>query len=228
MNSPEFNSQTVNYSTIKHEITFIDTPDAKCVQVCTAMVLKELLPKVDFSWDEVVKLTGYKEGLNTWGTQHLLSLNDLGIETAWIENVDLDRFSLAPFEYMRTSSLDDTAYRFQVEHSDLPLEARRVQQYLDRGLSFQEREATVEDIKQFLFDGWLVRLGVNGEFLTGQLDNGPHSVLVMGCNDDTVIFQKADTTLDQTVYQQANWEIFEQAWQECGSSKSLYAYRQSQ
>ena len=61
MNSPEFNSHTVDPSITKREIIFVDNPGKQCVQACTAMILKEYLPQVDFSWNEIEKLTGYKE-----------------------------------------------------------------------------------------------------------------------------------------------------------------------
>lgn len=225
MNSPDFSAYPADHYTVKREITFVENPGKQCVQACTAMILKEYLPQADFSWREIEQLTGYKEGLSTWGTQHLLSLNDLGIETAWIENVDLDRFSLAPFEYMRTLFSDETAYRFQVEHSDLPLEARRAQEYLDRGLRFEEREATIDDIKQFLQDGWLVRLEVNGKPLADQSGYGAHSVLVSGYDEETVILQNPDSAFGQKPNQCVSWELLERAWQEFGDSKSLNAYR---
>jgi hypothetical protein len=228
MSNPEFNSRPDEEFTTKREITFVDNPGKQCVQACTAMLLKEYFPQVDFAWHEIETLTGYKEGLSTWGTQHLLGLNDLGIETAWIENVDLDRFSLAPFEYMRTLFSDEVAYRFQVEHSDLPLEARRVQEYLDRGLVFEEREATADDIKDYLQAGWLVRLEVNGKPLADQSGYGAHSVLVSGYNNETVILQNPDSAFGQKPNQCVSWELLEKAWQEFGDSKSLNAYRRHQ
>lgn len=224
MNSPEFNSRTVDHFTPSHELTSVDNSSGQYIQACTAL-LKEYLPQVDFSQDEIEKLTGYKEGLSAWGTQHLLSLNDLGIETAWVENIDLDYFSLAPFEYMHTQFSDESAYRFQVGHSDLPLEARRAQEYLDRGLLFEEREATTDDVRQFLQGGWLVRLEVNGKRLADQPGYSAYSILVTGCNDDTVIFQNLDGASSQTSNQQASWDVLERAWQEFNDSKRLNAYR---
>jgi hypothetical protein len=208
-------------------VPFVANPGKRCVPACAAMVLEYFLPQVELSWEEVEQLSGHKEGLATWGTQHLLSLNDFGIETAWIEDVDLDRFALAPFEYMRSMFTDDEAYAYQIAHSDLSLEAKRVDEYLDRGLRFEQRVASIDDIKGFLQDKWLVRLEVNGKPLADQPGYGAHSVIVSGFNDDTVIIQNPDSAFGQKPNQTVSWELLERAWQEFGDSKSLNAYRRT-
>lgn len=225
MNTPERYSYPNDSYTVKLDVPFVENPGKRCVPACAAMVLGYCLPEVKFSWEEVEQLSGYKESLATWGTQHLLSLNDLGIETAWIEDVDLDRFALAPFEYMRSMFTDDEAYAYQLAHSDLSLEAKRVDAYLDQGLRFEQRAASIDDVKGFLQDKWPVRLEVNGKLLAGQLGYGAHSVLVTGFNDDVAIIQNPDSAFGQKPNQVVTWELLEKAWQEFGDSKSLNAYR---
>lgn len=225
MNNPERYSYPNDNYTVKLDVPFVENPGKRCVPACAAMVLGYCLPEVKFSWTEIEQLSGFREGLATWGTQHLLSLNDLGIETVWIEDVDLDRFALAPFEYIRSLFSDDEAYNYQIQHSDLSLEAKRVSEYLDRGLSFEQRPATSDDIKAFLQDDWLVRLEVNGKVLADQPGYGAHSVLVSGFNDEQVIIQNPDSAFGQKPNQVVSWELLEKAWQEFGDSKSLNAYR---
>src|SRR4051812_42743813 len=116
------------------DVPFVENPGKRCVVACGAMAVAHTLPAMDFSFEEVERLCGYREGISTWGSQLLLSLSDMNVGVAWIEDAEIWDFATNPSTYMKKLFSEPEAYAYQMGHSDIPTEARRVRRYLQYDL----------------------------------------------------------------------------------------------
>lgn len=210
------------------EVPFVgndENPSDKCVPAVVAMVLAYFMPERPFTLQEVEKLCGYVPGKGTWKPQLLLSLNELGFQTQWIEDFNHHKFAEDPESYL-TTILDKDALDWQIKNSDLPKEADRIKQYLAKGLPLEQRKGTRQDIKDFLNNGWLVMLEVNENVIAGIPGYLGHVVLVVGYDDDNVTIHNPDGNNGNKPNQVITWGLLEQAWKEFGGSYSIYAFKQ--
>ena len=156
--------------------------------------------------------------------KHCLNMEKLGFQVHWIEGFDHEAFIENPKNYLK-SILDEDAYEWQVEHSNLDLEAKRLKEYRDSKLPLEMRAATDDDIKHFLDDGWLVHLEVNARTLSNKSGYEGHSILVIGYNEDGVTIHNPDGESGNKANQHVSWELLNEAWKEFGGSFSLYAFK---
>lgn len=201
-----------------------ENPSDRCVPAVLAMVLGYFMPERTFAKAEIEQMCGYIPGKATWKTQLLLSLDELGFLTWWIEDFDHHKFVANPEGYLATI-LDKEALDWQVKNSDLPKEAERMRQYLDRGLPLKQRKGTRQDIKDFLDDGWLVMLEVNENVIADKPGYLGHVVLVIGYDDKNVTIHNPDGNNGNKPNQVISWKLLEKAWKEYGDTYSLYAFR---
>jgi len=207
-----------------HHVPFVENPDDRCVPATIDMVLGYFMPKKHFTMQELEKICGYQKGRGTWPAEFMLNLAAVGFQVHWIEDFDHEKFVTNPKHYLR-SILDDEAYQWQVAHSDLEQEAARMKQYMAKGLPLEKRQGTNDDIKQFLDDGWLVRLEVNARTLSGKSGYEGHSILVIDYTDDEVTIHNPDGESGNKPNQHVSWELLDKAWKEFGGSYSLYAFK---
>lgn len=196
------------------EIPFVENSGRRCVPACTAMILKTLIPERNYSKRHVEELSGFREGKATWAAQHLLSLADMGVDVGWIQDEDLPSFAENPIQYMRQQITSEESFSAFQNSNDLPLEAARVRGYLTRGLPFEQRPATKDDITARLTDGWLVRLELNGKVLANQPGNVAHTVLVSGFSDSSIRLENPDGLHGSKPKQIVSWDILHQAWED--------------
>ena len=194
------------------EVPFVKNTGKRCVPACTAMLLKTLLPERMYSARYIESLSGFREGYSTWAAQHLLSLDALGIEVGWIQDEDLASFAQQPDEYMLRQFGNQASLDKFKSSNDLGLEAARINTYLNRGLPFEKREATREDITSRLMGSWAVRLEVNGETLADQDGYAPHAVLVSGFNDEVIRLENPDGKYGSKPKQIVSWDKLHEAW----------------
>lgn len=199
-------------------------PSDKCVPAVVAMILAYFMPERQFTLQEVEKLCGYVPGKGTWKTQLLLSLNELGFQTQWIEEFDHRKFAHNPEGYLATI-LDKEALDWQIKNSNLSLEAGRIKQYLAKGLPLEHRKGTRQDIKDFLDNDWLVMLEVNENVIAGIPGYLGHVVLVVGYDENNVTIHNPDGNNGNRPNQVITWELLEEAWKEFGGSYSIYAFK---
>ena len=158
-------------------IPFINNPNTRCVPACFGMGLAYFSPEKKYSMKDLEKFCGYEEGKGTWKAVVMLNLAKLGYKVHWIEQFDFKKFAADPKAYLR-SFLDEEAYKNQISQTNLELEAKRMQEYIDNGLPLENRQGTNDDIKHFLDDGWLVHLEVNARTLSGKPGYDGHGILV--------------------------------------------------
>ncbi len=216
------------------------TPGDQCLVANIMSVLGYFMPNNGLDRQQVAQLCGYERGKGAWQTQSLLSLAELGFETRWIEDADVPSFAIDPEAYMRKCFPDPTALRDQLANSNIPLEARRVASYLERGLSFERRPGTKEDIITLLADGYLARVPINAAVLeewerpscysprsrwTPPRRYDPHSVLIVGYDEKGVSMHDADSNTYNKPNRFVPWETLERAWAGFSSTRALNAYK---
>ena len=207
-----------------YNVPFVENPDDMCVPASIGMVLGYFMTEKNFTMDDLIKLTGYRKGFGSWPTESMANLANLGFKTRWIEDFDHAEFIKNPKHYLSTI-LDEESLNWQVEHSDLELEASRIKAYLDSGHVIEHRKGTKEDITELLDGGWLVRLEVNASTLADKAGYDGHSVLVVGYDKAGVTLHNPDGTNGNKPNQKVSWEKLKQAWKEFGGSYSIYAFR---
>jgi len=207
-----------------YDVPFVENLDDKCVPAVIGMVLQYFMPEKNFTTEDFIKFTGYRQGKGTWSAESMLNLLLQGFETEWIEDFDNQAFIKNPEGYLATI-LDDEAFRWQVANSNLKLEAERIQKYISTGHKIKHRKGTKEDIKKLLDDGWLVRLEVNARTLADKDGYEGHSVLVIGYDDKNIDIHNPDGVDGNKPNQTVAWGKLEHAWKEFGGSYSLYAFR---
>jgi hypothetical protein len=204
-------------------VPFVENPSDKCVPATIGMVLKYFMPDRRFAMEQIEKLCGYEQGMGTWKALSMLNMAKLGLRVHWVEDFDHGEFVQAPRTYL-SKILNKEAYEWQVKHSDLEQEAERIRDYMDSGLPLESRKATIEDIKRFIDDGWLVHLEVNARTLSGKTGYDGHSILVIGYDDQEVVIHNPDGDSGNRPNQRIGWDLLCKAWEEFGGSFSLYAY----
>lgn len=186
------------------EIPFVENTGRRCVPACTGMTLNTLMPEHGYETSQIEQMCGFRPDRSTWAAQHLLALDDLGIDVGWIEDDDLPLFASDPYGLKRRQ-MNSTEFKVFTESNDLELEALRVATYLERGLPFEQRRSNEEDIVSKLESGWLVRLEVNGKILADQEGYANHAVMVSGFNDKVVRLENPDGLYGSKPKQLVTW-----------------------
>jgi len=211
---------------VEYDVPFFPNDSDRCVPVSVESAIAYFLSEAELKSEDIDNLCGYAPGREAWKTQSLLSLAALGFEIRRIEDDDLYGFASDPEAYMKMRFPDPAIYQDQMEHSDIPLEVRRVEAYLDQGLHFEERKGTQHDIQALLDQGWLVQLFINGSKLFGKDTITPHVVLAVGYDTDVIIVHNADGLNGNIPSQKVAWKTFEEAWDSHPSAaKGLSALR---
>lgn len=201
-----------------------ENPSDKCVPAVLAMILGYFMPERTFTTSEIEKLCGYVPVRGTWKAQLLLSLHELGFSTKWIEDFDHHKFVHDPEGYLAII-LDKEALDWQIENSDLTLEAERVRQYITDGMPLEQRKGTRQDIEEFIADSWLVMLEVNENVIAEIPGYLGHVVLVIGHDEINVTIHNPDGNNGNKPNQILSWELLEKAWKDFGGTFSIYAFK---
>lgn len=212
------------------EIPFAENTGRRCVPACTEMIANYLFPAQLTTRDAAEALSGFREDRATWATQHLLSLNDQGVEVGWIQNEDITAFAANPEEYIKSQfrlpsgELSIDAYVAFLRSNDIAAEAARIQAYLEANLPFEQRQATTDDITRRMIGGYIVRLEVNGKRLANQPGFVNHAVVVSGFSDSVVRLENPDGQHGAKPKQVIPWDVLDAAWPE---ERALQYYRVS-
>lgn len=162
--------------------------DAHCLQASLKMILKYYLPDRDFSWDELNKMTAKAPGSDkaTWSQQMVLSLAEMGFDVLLVENFDAERFAKEGYDYLVEAYGKESA-DWQAQHSDLAQEQRIYQQLLEHHDIYERRVPTLEDVKTYLAEGYLVQATVNARKLNDEEGYFGHSVVIFDIDDEHVV-----------------------------------------
>lgn len=207
------------------EIPFFPNDDSgkHCFQAVFRMVLARHLPDRPFSMEDMLDLTGAKEGLATWPAKTLLELDSLGLEPVMIGSFNGQAFVERGVPYIREVMGDEVA-AWQEKYSDIPAERARYATLYQKGVAVIEAVPTLNMLSDYLADGYMVQCGVNSKRLRGEEGYVGHSVLVLAANSQEVVLHNPGPLAEP--YQHVTAERFEAAWAyPTEASKGLIAVR---
>ena len=141
-------------------------------------ILKYYLPNQEFTFEELDKLSGKKDGLWTWAQRAKINLLKMGFKIVEIENWDIDEFVNSGKVYLIKRYGKEVA-EVQTTHSDLD-EARIDYEEYGKYKILENKIPTFEDIKRLLDEGYLVCCNVNSKALNKKEGYSGHFVTVIG------------------------------------------------
>lgn len=147
-----------------------------CYQASMRMVLKYFLPKKNFTWKELERLSAKKEGKWTWPTQMLINLQKMGFDVVVIDAFDFDQFIKKGEKFFFDVWSKEMA-EAQIKNSDVEHERKLFKEF-KKHITVKKRKATLGDIRNLLKKGYLVEAGVNSAALNERKGYAGHSVLI--------------------------------------------------
>lgn len=156
-----------------------------CVQASWLMILNHFKPSTDIGWDEWSIITGFEAGKGTWPLASLLWFKEQGFNLKHVELFDFDKFAQSGADYLK-QQFSPELFEWSVEHTNMPLEQKRARELAKYDICVNETP-TIDGVKSFLDDGYLVRAHVNSCALNGRDGYFGHSVLVLGYDEESFI-----------------------------------------
>jgi hypothetical protein len=179
-----------------------------CFQACMRMVLKYYLPKKNFTWKELEKLSAKKKGKWTWSTQMLLNLKKMGFDVVTMDTFDIDAFIERGGEFL-IEAWGKEVGEAQIKHSDIAQE-RRLFKKLKKEIVTERYAPTMSDIRMLLKKGYLVKCTVNSSALNKRKGYAGHGVLVYGIDKSHVYLH--DPGLPPHPHRKVTRALFKKAW----------------
>lgn len=195
--------------------------DTHCLQAAYMSIAKYFDKKFAIDMTEWSKLTGYEEGLGTWANAGLVWFSENGYDVKHYELFDFQKFMDHPKEYMIETSGHEAGV-WGYEHTNVPAEIERMKRLLAANI-VEQREPTMNDIKSFIDEGYLVRATINCRVLDNEDGYVGHAVIITGYNDTYIQFH--DPGLPAIPNRQATFAEFEKALSD--QAKELDAIRLS-
>jgi hypothetical protein len=194
------------------------------VQACIRIMLKYFFPEKEYTWEELDKFTYKYEGRGTWWFPFVLKFKDMGLDVIDISNFNLKRYYEESEDYLRENNKPEVA-DWILEKSNLLEVKKYIPEFLEK-VDFKNRTASIEELKNFVNDGWLVGVDLNSRTLNKKEGYSSHMVVVFDYDDG--VFTLHDPGLPPHPNRKVSESLFLQAWEYAGSEhKSLMAIRKS-
>lgn len=191
-----------------------NTPDnTHCNQAGMKMILGYYFPKEKFSWEELEKITGKKEGKWTWPMKGWLYLTERGLQVTYYGTFDYQSFAENPREYLFKRTSKEVA-EAQIANSDIPYEVEMTKQLLGKIMQIK-KVPTISDIKDFIAKTYLILCNVNYYPLYGKSGYSGHFVLIYGIDNEYVYIQ--DPGLPPNPNAKIPLKNFIKAWEYSGA-----------
>jgi hypothetical protein len=188
---------------------FANTPDdTHCVQAAFRIMLKHFLPELDFSYQELDRLSQKQPGKGTWWPPMLLELARLGLQVECIEGFDYKRFYEQGKDYVKAIYPSETA-DYYLDHSNL-LDIKPMIPDLLNKVSIQTRPAGPADLDRLLDDGWLVGIDLNSRALNDRPGFVSHMVVIFGMDKNNYLLH--DPGLPPAPNRQVDRRKLAEAW----------------
>lgn len=182
--------------------------DLHCLQAAYWMILKYFRPDFHIDWDEFSALTGFEQRKGSWSTAGMLWFASKGFKVKYITRFDFEQFIKDGERYLGEYAGAEIG-EWEVEHANIPEEVERAKILVTTTI-WEKREPTVDDIKGYLNEGYLVECLVNSRRLNGREGYFGHSVVVKGYDAGHLIIHDPGPPSKQ------DWKIkladFEAAW----------------
>ena len=155
-------------------VPFIENSDDElhCLQASYMIILKYFKPQFTIKWGEWSKVTGFEQNKGTWPIAGLIWFKKHGFIVKHIELFDIDSFSKDGEAYMRKRYPSDLA-EWGIAHTNIPAEEQRARELQQYDIC-ENHIPNIEDIKQYIDEGYLVRVHVNSRKLNSE-DLNSHS-----------------------------------------------------
>ena len=193
--------------------------DTHCLPAAYMSIARYFDAKFNIGMDEWSDITGYEEDKGTWANAGLVWFKEHGYDVRHIEAYDFDAFIKDPKGYMITFSGQE-AGEWGYEHTNVPAEIERMKRLVAANVT-EKREPTMDDLKKFIDEGYLVRLTINCRILDGEEGYVGHAIVVTSRNDTYVTLH--DPGLPAIPNRQVTYDELQAAWGDGG--KELDAIR---
>lgn len=188
---------------------YANTPDnTHCVQACYRMILKYFLSEQDFSWDELDKKTAKQKDMWTWPMAGLCWLQEIGFDVKYIENFDFQAFLDRKEDYLIEHFGPDVG-NDQIIHSDVQAEMQWTEKFL-QNIQSENRVPNVNEITQFLDNGYLLTAMVNYRPLYDLEGYAGHCIVINGYADKYLIINDPNSPDSRETH--VSYERFIKAW----------------
>ncbi len=179
-----------------------------CWQAAIQMVLNTFSKTKQYTIEEVIKISGKKEGQWTWPTQTLLWLNKNNYETMLIEDFDYHEFAQNGLKYLESRYGNEVA-NAQSKMSDIHEQQELAKKFIPI-INIQKRPADKKDIIDLLEKGYLIITNINAAKLFNLNGYSAHFVLIFKADDKSIHLH--DPGLPPKPNLKVSWEQFEKAW----------------
>lgn len=206
------------------QVPFVtNTPDdTHCLQAAYMSIAKYFDKDFAVPMDEWAALTGYEEGKGSWANAGPVWFIKNGYEVKHYETFDFEAFIDHPKEYMiKQHGVEAGTWGY--ENTNIPAEIERMKALVASGV-VERREPTMADVKNFIDQGYLVRITINWNALTDEDGYAGHAIVITGYNDTYIQFH--DPGLPAYANRQVSFNEMKTAWSD--QAKELDAIRRKQ
>lgn len=202
---------------------FANTADnTHCVQASLRMLLKYFEPDLEFSWEELERITAKVEGLATWKSAMWIWLYKRGYDLHVIEGFNAKRFIAEGGAYLR-DEFGEEAADWQMKMSDIPQERRLYKELLDL-VPIDNRIPQISDVIHFLDRGYLVAAAINSCKLAKKSGYVGHAIVITGYDEG--FLRLNNPGLPPNEGQIVSNEDFEAAWADPNdAAKEMFALK---
>lgn len=196
--------------TIDYQVPFYSntSDNTHCFQASLRMILKYFQQTKEFSWAELEKISGKKEGLWTWPTAALIWMKKQGYEVIDIEMFDYHEFVKDGEKYLQ-KFYGKEAGNEQIAHSNIAQEIEYAKQFLQLNAVTKEIP-TEETLKELLKRKYLLMCLINSQKLDHKNCYVGHFVIVKGFHENEFIIH--DPGLPPMENRKVSIDEFEEAW----------------
>ncbi|MEO6761767.1 MAG: hypothetical protein ABI220_05385 [Candidatus Saccharimonadales bacterium] len=194
--------------------------DLHCLQASYMMIAKYFDPSFNISMPEWSKITAFDK--STWASAGLMWFKGHSYDVKHVTLFDYERFIKDGAKYLIDLCGPEVA-DWQITHSNIPDEVKRAKMLLDSGI-VERREPIQADIKDYLDNGYLIRILVNYCKLAEVSGYAGHAVVLYDYDDNGVFMH--DPGLPPLPSRYVTWNKLESAWADPGpDNKELDAIK---
>jgi hypothetical protein len=177
-----------------HYAPFLPNSADRCVPCTFGAIAQFFHPDLEEELNDefLDAMCDYVEGRGATSVKALLTLSQpkFGLEVLWIEAIGRRTMAdlVTPDGYkafIRETIPSEASYRHQLATVDIESQCRKLREYVDRRLMFENRPGTLDDIIHLLKHGYLVKLQIDSTRLLPRAERqgkppSPHALLVVG------------------------------------------------
>lgn len=161
--------------------------DTHCAPCVLRGVLEHFEPEISWTWDDLDVLMGKEPGKWTWPQRGWIEMIERGYDVKIINTSDYKRYLDVGLYESMVERLGKEAADKSRRMSDLEKARVDVERFLGYPSAHLCRTPTLDDIRRFLEEGYLIGATLNLPVLDGKEGFGNHSVLIYDMDDTHVM-----------------------------------------